>query len=214
MMPKQTYLVRAGDYLKRVAHSLRLNADDTWNDPKNADLTCNRDPNILHPGDILFISGATTQELPVNNKATNRYVATVPMTTIQLRFKSDKGPVANEPYIIEGLGAKEEGTSDGSGMLAVKVPVHLREVRVTFPGRNITYLVRIGDMDPIDEPSGVRKRLQHLGYLSSRTEVVFENAPAAQDRQGIAAFQQAHGIEPTGELDDRTKAAILKEHGC
>ena len=44
------------------------------------------------------------------------------------------------------------------------VAVHLRECQITFTGPNNVYPIAIGEMNPSEEPSGVRKRLQHLGY--------------------------------------------------
>ena len=72
-------------------------------------------------------------------------------------------------------------------------------------------------MDPIDEPSGVRKRLRHLGYhcdpLRPEGPDSPEEALAALDRSAIQAFQQDHQIAPTGEIDDATRAALVEAHG-
>ncbi|MFT3767392.1 MAG: hypothetical protein QM820_18220 [Minicystis sp.] len=45
----KAYVVRQGDYLKQLAHALGFDADAVWNDPKNAELSQRRDPNLLHP---------------------------------------------------------------------------------------------------------------------------------------------------------------------
>lgn len=64
--------------------------------------------------------------------------------------------------------------------------------------------------------SGIRKRLQHLGYQSTQAanaSGVTEAELEARDRADIASFQEAQGLPPTGELDEATKAAIVREHG-
>jgi hypothetical protein len=67
--------------------------------------------------------------------------------------------------------------------------------------------VRVGGLDPIEERSGVVQRLSNLGYLPKTPEV-----PAAYVAQALRRFQRDHDLEPTGELDAKTKDALEKEH--
>jgi hypothetical protein len=94
-----------------------------------------------------------------------------------------------------------------------EAPVHVREARVSFPAKKLVFPVLVGDMDPIDEPSGVRQRLQHLGYLLPGSETLSEDDVAARDRDAIAAFQSKKGLPPTGTINDATRAALDAEHG-
>lgn len=204
------YVVKQGDYLEKVAHSLGFDPDEVWNDPQNADLKQNRDPNQLHPGDILYVPTDGKKWLRIEQGSTNRYTAKIPRTKVHLTFKNLNKPRANEDYVILGMGKPVEGSTDGDGAVEVEVPVHVREIQVTFPKDYVSYAVRIGDMDPIDEPAGVRKRLQHLGY--------YEPDPGdddldGADSRGLLAFQRARGLPETGQLDDATKAALVQDHG-
>lgn len=203
------YVVKQGEYLEKIAHAMSFDPDQVWNDPKNAELKKQRDPNMLHPGDILYVPDRKRKWLPLKVGAENLYVASVPATTVHLSFKHLNKPRANEPYVIHGMGEPEEGTTDGDGALEVRVPVHVREIQVTFPQSYVTYAVHIGDMDPIDEPSGVRKRLQHLGFYPADGAADLDVA----DAQGIRAYQRARGLPETGTLDDATKASLLEDHG-
>src|SRR5262245_20482030 len=99
------YVVRQGDYLTKLAFVLGFDADAVWSDPKNAELTSARDRNLLHPGDVLWLPDRARRPLPIAAGAANKYVATITRTNIRLRFKGDKEPLANEPYVVEGLGA-------------------------------------------------------------------------------------------------------------
>jgi Putative peptidoglycan binding domain len=212
------YVVRQGDYLKRIADALSFDAAAVWNHPKNAELKSRRDPNLLHPGDLLWVPKQASNWRPISGGMMNKYVAKIPKTTISLGFKNENGPLTNEPYVVEGLGAQREGTTDEQGTLVVEVPVHLREFRVSFPRQNAIHPVRVGDMDPIDELSGLRKRLQHLGYYKrspgeSTSLMMSEGDIEACDQQAIVKFQRAHGLEATGLSDDAVKATLVKEHG-
>ncbi len=49
------YIVRQGDFLMKIAHAQGFDADVVWSDPKNEGLERTRDPNLLHPGDLLWV---------------------------------------------------------------------------------------------------------------------------------------------------------------
>lgn len=211
------YIVKQGDYLQKVAHALGFDPDKVWTDPQNADLKALRDPDILCPGDILFVPD--TDPPPTNQVsqgASNDYTADIPVATFNLVFKGEDQPLANEPYFVEGLGTPQEGSTDGDGKVTLKVPVHLRECRIVFPDKGIGYPVRVGDMDPIEEAAGVRKRLQHLGFRGQDDEDsgdMSEDGMLARDGFALLLFQAFQGLPTSGTLDDATKAALLKAHG-
>lgn len=212
-MGTKPYLVKQGDYLEKIAHALRVEPDEVWNDPKNADLKQKRDPNLLFPGDILYVPEKEPRWLPLTMGSDNMYVATVPRTKVRIVFKDADQPRANQKYVILGMGEAEDGTTDGDGAIEIQVPVHIREIQVAFPDAKMLYPVRIGDMDPIDEPAGVRKRLQHLGYIwasgGDEGEIDLDTA----DRLAIQCFQQDQGLSVTGTMDDATRSALLAAHG-
>jgi hypothetical protein len=216
MSKMRTYVIRQGDYLAQLAHRLGFNADDVWNDPANAELKKRRDPNLLYPGEVLYVPAASRAPAPITSKVANDYVATVPKTTVRLTFEDADGPLANEPYVVEGVGPFAEKTTDGGGVVVLELPVHVHELRVVFPERGIAYPVKVGDMDPIDEAIGVRKRLRNLGYggdmNTDEAAGLSDESRAAGDQMAILAFQKSNGLEVTGELDEATRAALEGTH--
>lgn len=208
------YVVRQGDYVQKLAFAHGFDEDKVWNDPKNAALKDQRkDPNLLLPGDVIHFPRAKREGQPIAKGTTNTYKAKVPTTKVHFTFEDAKGPLAGEAYVIEGLGAPVEGTADGTGKVEIEAPVHVREVRITFTKRGLIFPVSIGDMDPIDELSGVRQRLQHLGYLQPAPDGFSEEAAAHRDQEAITAFQRTKGLPPTGLLDDATRSALDEAHG-
>ncbi len=206
------YVVKQGDYLAKVAHAHGVDPDAVWNDPKNAELKQQRAPNMLHPGDILYVPEPKREWQPLHKGTSNVYIAKVPRTKVRVVFHDFDKPRANEPYKILGMGEPEEGVTDGDGAVEIQVPVHIREVQVNFPRVQITHPVHVGDMDPIDETTGVRKRLQHLGYYREPSPGLGGDAEE-NETAAILAFQQANQLPVTGILDDATKAALLDKHG-
>jgi hypothetical protein len=214
------YVVRQGDYLAKLAFVLGFDADDVWGDPKNAELKALRpNPNLLAPGDILYVpEKGTPPALPIAKGSANAYSADIPKTTVRVAFKDANGPIANAPYRIDGLADPAEGSTDGSGVVEIDVPVDLRELRVTLTKLNVAYPVLVGDLDPIDEASGVRRRLEHLGYSAPDAtlvpELLSEDDLEARARRAVAAYQTAKGMDATGLVDDAFKLALVGDHGC
>ncbi len=213
------YVVRQGDYLVKLGFLHGFDPEVVWNDAKNGDLKKLRgDHNILAPGDVVHLPAKSRKGSPVAKGTTNNYVAKVPKTTVHLRFNGDDGPLANEPYLIQGLGEQPTKKTDADGGISVEVPVHVREFQVFFTERYVIHTVEVGDMDPVDEPSGLRKRLQHLGYShgwlpEDSSYHDSDESVTARDRQALMTFQTACGLTPTGALDEATKAELVKRHG-
>ncbi len=212
------YVIRQGDYVTKIAHLHGFDAATVWNDPKNQKIREKRpDWNIIHPGDVLWIPDRTDRRpLLVKNGTTNRYVANIPKMPVELRIQVGGEALPNEPYLLLGLGPDPiEGETDDDGWLRTTVPVHVRELEVLLTERDRTLRLRVGDMDPVDTLSGLKKRLTHLGfYQPSRVGV--ENDDVADGDALIAAlkaFQSHRGLEPTGKLDLDTEKALTGEHG-
>jgi hypothetical protein len=212
------YVIRQGDYLTRLAHSMGFDADAVWNHAYNRELR-ERRPNreILAPGDILYIPDAAPEARTLNVGSNNRFRATVGRVTIDIVLRGHEGPLANEPYVVEGLTARITGQSDGAGRVTIPVPITAREVRLTLPRRHVTMPVAIGGIDPHDEPSGARQRLEHLGHFGSQYAPIegLEAAAGeigAREQRAVERFQRSRGLPASGALDDATRAALAEAH--
>ena len=215
-MPNKPYVIKQGDYLGKLAHQLCFDAAEVWNDSANAELKQKRgDGSILCPGDVLFIPDEPPKTLPLTAKSTNAYVAEVPKVKLELTLTEGDKPLADMPYRIEGIGDDSEKRTDGSGKVVIEAPVNVREVMLVLPKRGEKQLVRIGELDPVSEPSGARMRLTNLGLLGKGFAGAdnYETSDADRLRAGVQAFQRAQRLDPTGELDEQTQAALLAAHG-
>jgi hypothetical protein len=199
------YVARHGDYLAKLAQAFGVDADEMWNHPDNAELKSRRDPNILHPTDIVRVPAAPARAKTAGVKSPGT-------TTLRLNFVEHGGQArANQPYTIKGMPVPIEGITDSRGaVVLVDVPVELRELTVVFTKDKLEYPVLIGGMEPVDEPSGARARLENLGFHAGAAggEDVDE-----RDHAAIRDFQRSQGIEATGVLDEATKAALVNAHG-
>lgn len=211
-MSMRPYVVRQGDYLMLLAVRMGFDADTVWNDAKNSDLRAARpNHNILAPGDILYVPEHPPPGLALRPNTTNRYSAQVPTARIVFNLAPPAGdtgggsgasPFANEAYIVEGLGDPRQGSADGNGQVALDVPIDIAEVHLRFDRLGLSVPVRVGHLDPISVPSGVRQRLSHLGHC------------AEDVGDALREFQRAHGLTESGELDDATRSALEQAHGA
>jgi peptidoglycan hydrolase-like protein with peptidoglycan-binding domain len=209
------YVVRQGDYLGKLAHRYGFDADEVWNLSDNDKLRQARpNPNILCPGDILYIPESPGRELQATSGTTNQYKASLPTTKVTITLRDRQGAIANIGYIVEGLAKPIEGTTDGDGVAKFSVPIHVRAVDLVLRGEhhNTRYLVRIGHMDPIEERSGQRARLAHLGYLRApHAEVDTDEDPRLE--HALRTFQRAQGLPESGAADSATLSALADAHG-
>jgi hypothetical protein len=106
--PLRPYVVKQGDYLTKLAHTFGFDAEEVWNDPKNAELKQRRaDMDVLAPGDVVYLPEASKEGLPLTPGTSNRYTAKVPKIEVTLAFQDGDAPLANEPCEVLGLGGVE-----------------------------------------------------------------------------------------------------------
>jgi N-acetylmuramoyl-L-alanine amidase len=202
------YVVQQGDHLAKLAFAHGTDPDTVWGHPKNKDVVARRaERDTLAPGDVLYLPGEPPPALALSEGTSNSYRATVPKVTIKMRLAGSSRPVAGKAFEVHGAGNKPvTGTTSGDGAVSFEVPVFVREVELRVPDAGIALSVRIGDLDPIEERSGVVQRLRNLGLVG---------AGAVSDEQlaqGLRAFQREHGLKTTGDVDDATRSALKSAH--
>ena len=211
------YVIKQGDYLIKLAHILSFDADEVWNHGKNAALKKKRtNHNVLIPGDVLYIPEDPPKKNKFSARASNAYTAFVPRIKVKVAMNMAGKPMKGETYLVRGIGEDEkEKTTDGQGNIAFEASVHVRDVEVHFPERDLTRSVAVGGLDPVDEPSGLKMRLTHLGFYTAQP-APGGGYPGRDDNRleaAVFAFQAANALPATGECDAATQSAILEAHG-
>jgi hypothetical protein len=169
------YVICRGDHLSSLAYQFGFNADTVWSDPKNAQLRGLRpDPNILFPGDVLYIPD---QKPPVMKSltigTTNTFVSDAPTVTLTQQFVGPESTTyASRAYTVQELDQLMGLSTDANGVATFQVPVTLATATVVFTDTGESWALQIGSMDPINTPLGIFKRLQNLGYIGR--DVVFD----------------------------------------
>jgi hypothetical protein len=184
------------------------------NHPQNAALKQTRpDGNQLHPGDELFIPPLDPEVHTLETGKRHRIVRPRPKRLLRVRFLDSDGEPLSGTYTLQSGAYSATGTLDGDGVLERKIPADIKQAEVTIGEMTETLL--IGHLNPMDSTpdegvSGAQARLYNLGFDPG--EVDGELGPETQS--AICAFQGAHGLDVTGELDDDTLGKLTDEYGC
>lgn len=125
-------------------------------------------------------------------------------------------PYAAKPFEIRADAVKHEGTTGPNGEIEVDVPKTASVAHATiwtgsYPtGPKKTHTIKIAPLEPPDSLPGLRLRLKNLGYYDGGIEGE-ELDPATSG--AVREFQLDHDLQPTGQVDDATRATVVERHG-
>ncbi len=199
-----TYNVRQGDCISSIADELGLKWETVWNHGNNASLRAKRkDPNVLYPGDEVYVPDRENKELPRPTDQKHKFVKKGEPTKLKLRLLDDYQPRAGVKYQLEIDGVSKSGTTDSDGFIKEMIPAGARSGRLLVgPGpTKDCYDLRLGELDPLETEDGIRGRLIDLGFGADNLN------------DAISAFQKREGLETTGEANDATLNRLKERFG-
>jgi hypothetical protein len=207
---KGDYEVQPGDCIESIAFENGFRWQTLWNLPENADLKQNRAPNVLLPGDHVTIPPIRQRE---ETRATNqryKFVLHGTRSQLKLRFLDEQQqPRSGIGYILTIDGVSTKGSLDSRGSLKVSIPSNASKGNIqlqTNPDPEI-YPLNFGHLDPDASPTGIRGRLNNLGFSCAS-----DGDQDADLRGAIMRFQMANNLQLTGKLDDATRNALKQGH--
>jgi hypothetical protein len=201
--------VRQGECLSSIGKSYGLFWQTLWDHPNNARLKALRkDPNVLLPGDVLYIPERREKELAKASDARHRFRVKGTPAKFRLRLLRKGQARANLPYVLEVDGQFFRGRTDDGGNLEHWIPPGATSGRLLLnDGREVIPL-QLGHLDPVEEISGIQQRLKNLGLYGGPVDGQIN----AQTRTAISLFQSNQGLESTGEPDSTTRDALKSNH--
>ena len=183
-----------------------------WDDPKNAQLKSKRqNPNILAPGDILFIPDKKDKEESRGTSQAHSFQvgdAAVKFRTI-IKDAKDR-PLANAKYTLTLPGQMFTGVTGSNGLLEHPLPLDAETGTLALTDLGITWTLNFGHLDPVDTIQGVQGRLKSLGYDPGAVDGA--DSPAFQ--AALRAFQKDNGLKGAGVCTAETTAKLKEKHGC
>ena len=173
------YVVKPGDCLSKIAAAFGFDWQTLWNLPENAELKRQRkDPNVLYPGDQLFVPELRLKELDAATDQVHTYRLKGTPAKVRLRFLEDGEPRAGESYILIIDGAGRSGTLDSEGRLEEPIPPEADSVTIIIADEH-PIVLKLGSVDPVNTISGVQGRLSNLGFPRGLLTTKWVPRPAA-----------------------------------
>jgi N-acetylmuramoyl-L-alanine amidase len=199
------YIVSQGDSIPSLAKENGFFADTIWNHGDNADLKALRkDMNVLFPGDEVYIPEKRLRDESRPTDAKHRFKRKGEPQRLKLKLLCMGRPRANEDYVLKLGNQLIRGKTDAEGKIDQKVPGDVHSGTLLLREGKEQYAIRIGDLDPVDQTSGVQQRLNNLGFPAGPENGEMNDAT----RDAMRKFQGKHKLDVTGEADDATKAKL------
>jgi N-acetylmuramoyl-L-alanine amidase len=218
-MASRSHWIQQGECLSTLADMYGFPDGKTiYQDGANAALRKKRpNPLVLAEGDEVVIPDLPPDErhLPTGKEHVIKIKRPKVMLNLRLQ-KEDGSPIAGKKYTLRVGDDILQGTTTGGGEVTQDIPVQVTEVTLEVlatddpQGAVWTWDVQVGHLDPVEEVSGLRQRLNNLGFFSGS-----DLAAAADDALAYAlrAFQDEQGLDVTGKPDDATRSKLVDVHG-
>ncbi len=182
-----------------------------WDHPQNKALSdLRKSPNILYPGDELFIPEIELryEDCPTETLTQFKWHSAQNKLHLVLRDEWDK-PLKNISYTLHIRGRSPIEKKTGSdGLIEAEVPEDIDSVRLIVKDLNMHLDLMVGHLDPVSRITGVQQRLNSLGFNCGAVDGIV--GPAT--RAALQRFQAWAGVKQTGVADSRTRQELEKAH--
>ena len=211
------HTVTQGEHLSRIARQYGFtDYRSIWDRPENAKLkSARQNPNVLLPGDQLFIPDRELREEPRHTDLRHRFQVTRRKLKLAIVLEDMyERPIAVAPYELRIEGDTRSLTTSGDGRLEREIAPDAESASIVVrdaqtPASNSAIPVKIGHLDPVDHVSGQAARLNNLGYFPP-----VDGTDAEALRSAVEEFQCDHGLAVDGKCGPATQAKLKQVHGC
>lgn len=222
----QTYTVQQGDYLAKIAkvHGF-ANWRNIYDHPDNAEFKQKRpNPNIIKPGDKIVIPDKTEQQMICETEKKHRFKMKSEKIEIDLELKDTSGePLYIAKYELKTKGEKEKTYTKTiednqneleNGCVREKISTDEEEgvLKIWLDDEDdepdYEYQLKLGQLDPIDETTGVQARLNNLGYECGAVDDYL----GPKTEQAIKTLQEEYGLKMDGIAGEKTLKKIEQLH--
>ena len=201
--------VNPGDSIPSIAHDAGHFWETVWNHPPNADLKNKRkNPNILAPGDDVTVPPIRVKDYSCATDQRHSFKRRGVPAKLKMQLFQLGEPRRNEPYTLILDDDIISGTTDGDGNVEHYIKPNAKGGVLKLNGGKEEYPVRIGHLNPIDIISGVKQRLNNLGYNCGDES----DDESDQFKEAVIQFQGDQKLNPTGDVDAATRAKLESLH--
>lgn len=211
------HIVQQGECLSTIASRYGFSrCEAIYNHPANAAFKEKRpDPNVIFPGETLFIPDREKQEELCSTEQRHRFRKRTPPAFLCLRMENSAGhplPAARYQLVIENRVIK--GTTTDQGWIKERVPGEARSAMlILWPDPSyfeytIKREIHLGYLDPIETTPGVKARLRNLGYDCGEINDVQDGKYDAAVRK----FQCDQGLPEDSMVSQQMRDHLKQRH--
>ena len=212
--------VKQGECLVTIANQYGLkDYKIIYDHPKNATFKQRRpNPNIVHPGDVLFIPDK--QDKQESRATTQQHRFVTPTNTVLLRIIVEDGDgraLAHKKYCLKVAGQMLTGCTDAQGLLEQHISqdategelrIWLKAEDEGLPGKGHLFPLAIGSLDPVEEITGVQARLNNLGFHCGEIDGIC----GPHTKKALKAFQAKYRLTESGAIDATSRQKLREMH--
>jgi hypothetical protein len=212
------HTVAQGECLESIGFDKRIGWKKLFDLPENQELKDARGcHNILLPGDKVHVPDPERKEEEVQTGTEPHvFLRSGAKTTISFKLRRRGKPLENHPCQLTCNDEPSELSTDADGVLegcVILVAESEAELKTGFGDLTPDWVERdyevlIGHLDPINELSGVKGRLNNLGYNCGLPN----NEEDTDMTYQLEVFQVTHGLNVTGKPDEDTRKTLLDIH--
>lgn len=214
--PPGYHIVEQGDWLSKLAVWYGFDKWETiWNAPENEGVRKKRNPNVIYPGDEIWIPATASKEESASTEKRHRFEIKGKDDEISIVLQDDKSTARSGVKYEFNLNAKTlgKGSTAGDGKAHSKVPRQHDPAFLRVDKHSVH--LHIGHLNPMDADtpdkgvSGVQARLNNLGLRAGPEDGVL--GPRTQ--RSILLFQKLEKIKEDGMITDDLRAKLRERHG-
>jgi N-acetylmuramoyl-L-alanine amidase len=211
------HVVQQGECLSSIAADNGFSDWHTiYDDAANADLRAKRpEPNVLYPGDQLFIPDRDPIQKDCVTDALHTFVIADNPTYLNVRLQDPaKRPLKSVPYKLSVGTLECEANTDGDGWIRRKIDASAESgTLMVWPNPDdrreyVVWQVMLGHLDPLETVTGIKARLKNLGYYDGEIDDEQDDEYDSAVRQ----FQQDDDLVVDGIVGPKTRAKLKDEH--
>jgi N-acetylmuramoyl-L-alanine amidase len=203
------YIVSAGDSLASIAKDNGYLWKTLWEHGNNAGLRSKRSsPNQLVVGDSVFLPDKAAKNVSKPTDAKHQFKRKGEPTRLKLQLLDMGEPRKNEKYTLTFGDQVIHASTDGEGKIDQPIPGETKTATLSLGDGSESYSIGIGELDPVDQVTGIQHRLTNLGFPCGGEKGELGDAT----RDALKRFQAANGLKETGEADGPTKSKLSELH--
>jgi hypothetical protein len=206
------HTVEQGEHILRIAEKYHF-FDYTiiWDDGANAAIKTKRDnPNVLNPGDVVVIPDKTPKKETRPTTKVHTFKVNLKPLRLWIEIHNYDGEMAAGVECVLKVEAKETKLTTPRGFVHKYILVDDQDGHLKVEILNIDTAIKIGYLDPVEEPTGQHARLNNLGYNAG---TVGDPDPD-QLKSAVEEFQCDNELPVTGVCDAATQSKLKELHLC